>query len=155
MGRLAAHNRSRALSVDEAALQRYFDRVLPALKVGRGATADVAFVGRAAIRRLKREHFGVAMSTDCVTFGVDMGEMPGGVRYLGEIVLCPEVIRENAARHRTSFDREMMFVFTHGVLHLLGWDDATPRERERMFARQDRLLGRFGPRRPVFGWRRR
>jgi rRNA maturation RNase YbeY len=37
--------------------------------------------------------------------------------------------------------REIDLLFLHGLLHLLGYEDETPEERARMWARQEELLG--------------
>ena len=68
---------------------------------------------------------------------------------LGDVVLCPEVAAEQAARGGHSRDDELLLLLTHGMLHLLGYDHVEDAEREEMFTLQDRLvsevLGRPAP----------
>lgn len=154
MPTLQVRNSLRAFRVDERALGRYFAALARALELGEEAAANVTFVGPRTIARLKHEHFGLRLETDCIAFGVDMGAMPGGVRFLGDMVFCPHVIRENARELGRDFETEALFVFAHGVLHLLGWDDDTPRRRTRMWRKQDELLARCRPARKIFGWGR-
>jgi rRNA maturation RNase YbeY len=40
--------------------------------------------------------------------------------------------------------RELLRYLAHGILHLLGFDDATVAERERMRELEDKLLSRLG-----------
>jgi rRNA maturation RNase YbeY len=35
---------------------------------------------------------------------------------------------------------EIQFLVAHGVLHLLGWQDTSPEQREAMLARQEELV---------------
>lgn len=42
--------------------------------------------------------------------------------YLGEIIICPEVVKENAEKYGVPAKYEMTKVFVHGILHLLGYD---------------------------------
>ena len=42
----------------------------------------------------------------------------------GEIVLCPEKIRQDAKKYGILFERELARVFMHGLLHLLGYSHA-------------------------------
>lgn len=62
---------------------------------------------------------------------------------LGDIVLCPEVAASQAgvAGHSTADELHMLTV--HGVLHLLGYDHATPEEEREMFGLQAQLLQRW------------
>ena len=60
--------------------------------------------------------------------------------YLGDIALCPQVAAQQApaAGHSTNDEIELLTV--HGLLHLLGYDHATPEEHSEMFGIQGRLL---------------
>src|SRR3989344_1966618 len=40
---------------------------------------------------------------------------------LGEIVLCPKVISQDAKKYGITFKQELALVFVHGLLHLLGY----------------------------------
>lgn len=142
----------RSFRVREPRLARYFADLAQALRLGPRAAASVTFLGPKRIAALKEEHFGVKLETDCIAFGVDLGEMPGGLRYLGDMFFCPQVIRQNAVELGRDFETEALFVFAHGVLHLLGWDDETPRKRTRMWKKQEELLAACRPRGPVFAW---
>jgi probable rRNA maturation factor len=59
---------------------------------------------------------------------------------LGDIVLCPEVARTQAAQAGHTPDDELHLLCTHGVLHLLGYDHGDPAEEREMFTTQSHLL---------------
>lgn len=59
---------------------------------------------------------------------------------LGDVVLCPEVARRQAAAAGHGTDAEIALLLTHGVLHLVGFDHAEPMEHEQMFGLQGELL---------------
>ena len=59
---------------------------------------------------------------------------------LGDVVLCPEVARDQAAQAGHGTEDELHLLCTHGVLHLLGYDHADPAEEREMFSTQTRLL---------------
>jgi probable rRNA maturation factor len=67
----------------------------------------------------------------------------GGPALLGDIVLCPEVAREQAAVAGHSVLEELHLLTVHGVLHLLGYDHAEPAEEREMFTLQDRIIEEF------------
>ena len=68
----------------------------------------------------------------------DEGDVPPTL--LGDVVLCPEIARAQAAGAGHSEEAELHLLCTHGVLHLLGYDHAEPAEEQEMFSTQTRLL---------------
>jgi len=88
----------------------------------------IGFVGPGEIRALKREHLGIDEVTDVLSFPLDgRDELPEGApRALGDVVLCPEVVRS-----------EWRGPLVHGLLHLLGYDHG-----EEMAAREQRYAAR-------------
>jgi len=66
---------------------------------------------------------------------------PGGdPGLLGDVVLCPQVAAEQAAKAGHSTQDELELLCVHGILHLLGYDHAEPDEHATMFGTQDQLL---------------
>lgn len=59
---------------------------------------------------------------------------------LGDVVLCPEVARRQAASAGHSTADEVALLTVHGTLHLLGYDHAEPEEEREMFGLQAQLL---------------
>ena len=60
--------------------------------------------------------------------------------YLGDIALCPQVAAEQAPAAGHSTEDEINLLTVHGILHLLGYDHASPDEHREMFGIQGRLL---------------
>ena len=61
--------------------------------------------------------------------------------YLGEIVICPEIVRENAKKYGVTIKYETMKMFVHGILHLLGYDhEKSKEEAEIMEKKQEKYL---------------
>jgi probable rRNA maturation factor len=65
---------------------------------------------------------------------------PDAAPYLGDIVIAVPYSRRQAAALGRSLDDELRLLVVHGVLHLLGYDHASPEEEARMWARQDEIL---------------
>ena len=65
-------------------------------------------------------------------------------RMLGDIVISREKAQEQACLYGHSQDREEVFLFIHGLLHLLGYDHERSQEEEReMFALQEQIIARL------------
>jgi probable rRNA maturation factor len=112
--------------VDEEGAAELARRVLSAEGLEEGELG-VQFVSPERIAELKSEHLGVHEATDVLAFPIDgCDELPAGVpRQLGDVVLCPEVVRD-----------EWQAPLVHGLLHLLGYDHGAEMEaRERLHAR--------------------
>jgi len=71
-------------------------------------TLSLAFVDKAEIEKLNKEFRKKDKPTDVLSFDL---KREG---YLGEIVICPEVVREK--------EEDLIEVFVHGILHLCGYD---------------------------------
>ena len=64
---------------------------------------------------------------------------------LGDIVISLETAARQAADHGHSLQREVLFLASHGLLHLLGWDHPDDASLAAMLARQEQLLASTQP----------
>jgi|688.fasta_scaffold08890_4 rRNA maturation RNase YbeY len=61
----------------------------------------------------------------------------------GDIFISIERVRDNAATYKVNFEEELLRVIIHGVLHLCGFKDKTPTEKEEMDQKENEALGHF------------
>lgn len=126
----------------------------------RGATElSIFFVTPADMADLNADHMGGVGPTDVLSFPIDGGavvevDTGGGSRgpdrpdpdaselpiLLGDVVICPEVARDQAPMHAGNIDDELALLVVHGVLHVLGWDHDSDERRIEMWRRQRELL---------------
>ena len=64
----------------------------------------------------------------------------GQMVVLGEIYISFEKAKEQALAYGHSLDRELKFLFVHGLLHLLGYDHMNEEDEKVMFRLQDEIL---------------
>ena len=64
---------------------------------------------------------------------------------LGDIVISLDTARRQALEHNHSLKRELQWLASHGLLHLLGWDHPDDASLDEMLACQDLLLSTIGP----------
>ena len=73
----------------------------------------------------------------------------GGTAEIGDVVICRERAEEQAKEFGHSFERELVYLFVHSVLHLLGYDHEEPEEKRVMRGREEEIMEELGiPREP-------
>ena len=60
--------------------------------------------------------------------------------YLGDIVISVDTAYRQAAEHQHSLEKEIAWLASHGLLHLLGWDHPDEHSLTQMLNQQDILL---------------
>jgi probable rRNA maturation factor len=92
------------------------------------------------IRILNHEYRDTDKATDVLSFAMQEGE---GARFagdvLGDIVLSAQTAARQAREAKRPLRDEATMLLAHGLLHLLGWDHATPSEDRKMRAKTDAL----------------
>ncbi len=133
----ALENHQRRVPVPRRRLARAADRALRAL--GRvGGIVEIAVVDDAEIRRINRAFRGVGQRTDVLAFPLEVAEAAGGL--VGQIVVSADTARRQARRLGVPLGLELCLIVTHGVLHLVGYDDRDPMEAELMHRREREIL---------------
>lgn len=100
----------------------------------------VSFATPAAITDLNRRHRGKDQPTDVLSYSFD-DSFPQGSG--GEVVVCPEVVTELAAKDGRETEAALRETIVHGVLHLLGYEDETAAEAAKMEERTNAILRRY------------
>ena len=100
--------------------------------------------GEKRIRLLNKKYRGENRVTDVLAFPQPKEALFKNIpefQSLGEIIICPTRVKENAKKFHTSFKRELARVLVHGVLHLLGYDhEKNKKGAEKMFKKQEKYL---------------
>jgi probable rRNA maturation factor len=106
----------------------------------RDARVSVAVVDDPAIHALNRRFLGHDYPTDVLSFPLERSDG----RLEGEIVVSAETAVAQAARFGWPAAHELLLYVVHGALHLVGYEDATPRQRTAMRDGERAHLGRMG-----------
>jgi probable rRNA maturation factor len=131
---------------DVVALTRLCRFVMRRMRLHPATELTVRLVDADTMAVLNQQWMGRTGPTDVLSFPMD--ELTSGSAeaddqesgYLGDIAVCPQVAAQQApaAGHSTSDEIELLTV--HGILHLLGYDHASPDQHREMFGVQGRLL---------------
>jgi len=101
----------------------------------RALSLSVVFVGSRFIRRLNRRFLNHDEVTDVIAF-----PFHDGLGVDGEVYVNLDRAKSQARAYRIGFGEEARRLLIHGMLHLLGYSDATARQKARMREREDDLL---------------
>ena len=135
------------VGADVVALTRLCRFVMRRMRLHPATELTLRLVDADTMAVLNKQWMGQTGPTDVLSFPMD--ELtPGSAEsdddpesgYLGDIAVCPQVAEQQApaAGHSTSDEIDLLTV--HGILHLLGYDHASPEEHREMFGVQGRLL---------------
>ena len=120
---------------------------------------SLSFVSLDEIHELNREYRGVDSPTDVLSFpmfgNIDeleaaceaAGDEPEEDRQpvpLGDVVICMDKVEEQAKEFGHTNERETVYLFTHSVLHLLGYDHETEEDKREMRAREEEIMDSIG-----------
>ena len=110
------------------------------------AELSILYVEREHIKKLNQRFAGNDYPTDVLAFPMsdEQGDDEGGF-LLGDVVICPEIATENAAKLNHSVMHELDTLLVHGTLHLLGYDHQGVHDKEKMDRRLDEIMKSFKP----------
>ena len=113
------------------------------------AEVSVTLVDNARIRELHLEFREIDRETDVLSFplGDDEGfevDPDTDAILLGDIVISLEKAQAQAEEYGHGLRREVAFLVTHSLFHLLGYDHMTPEDEAEMFVKQEKVLEKLG-----------
>lgn len=115
---------------------------------------SLSLVSDEEIREINREYRGIDKVTDVLSFpmftggeeikkaSVAFADEDAGSWTIpaGDIVVCEEMIRKQAAEYGHSEERELAYLMTHSMLHLLGYDHEEEEDKKIMRAREEEIM---------------
>lgn len=111
---------------------------------------SLLFVDDRRIAELNRQYRNHDCSTDVLAFAMrERTESepeildPAGDFLLGDVVISLETALRQSAEYGHSLEREVAYLFLHGVLHLLGYDHEEEQARQEMRAKEENILNRL------------
>ena len=108
---------------------------------------SISLVDETTIHQINNDYRHIDRVTDVISFAFNDGEdretlyHSGQMVVLGDIYICVNQAKRQAIEYGHSLEREMRFLFVHGLLHLLGYDHMKKEDEEIMFPLQEEILG--------------
>ena len=111
---------------------------------GKPAVVDLLIIDDAEITIMNKRHMRRNRPTDVLAFEDDDIDHNTGETHIGDIAVSVETARREAEARGMKWQHELVFYTLHGLLHLLGMDDASDTDREKMFRVQATVMLKAG-----------
>ncbi len=108
------------------------------------------------IKRLNKEYRNIDKSTDVLSFPIFEKEELESISKqqdknkiikeleLGDIILCMEIIEKQSIEYGTGILRETLYMITHGICHLVGYDHIEEEDKKVMRNLEKKVLSAIG-----------
>lgn len=124
-------------------LEKYYRKTLKTLEMEDNYVLSLIICGPVTIRKINREYRNIDKVTDVISFALLDSE--DAVEYedrveLGDIFINRNRVFSQAEEYNHSVKREFVFLFVHGLLHLLGYDHMNEEDEKTMFDLQKKIV---------------
>lgn len=99
------------------------------------AKIDFILKDREFLNSLKKKYFKMDVYTDVMAFNLGDNK-----NIDGEVYISIEDVLENSKLYSKTFNEEFSRIVIHGLLHLLGYDDKTKKEKDNMTLLEEKYL---------------
>lgn len=108
------------------------------------------------IRQLNKQYRNIDQETDVLSFPIfDKNEIQDLINEsndskklkeieLGDIIICLDVVQKQSIEYKTGIKRELLYMITHGICHLLGFDHIDEEDKKVMRSMEERILDKLG-----------
>lgn len=127
-------------------IKKYYLKTLETLELKDDFDASLIIVGKRKIRSINRDYRNKDKETDVISFAnIDSSDYDflDERINLGDIFINVDRVYSQAKKYEHSEKREFIFLFVHGLLHLLGYDHMDKKDEKIMFELQDKIVGKL------------
>jgi probable rRNA maturation factor len=126
--------------IDKKMFLRVAKKLAEADKKLRGRV-EVIIINDRLMRKMNKEWRGIDRTTDVLSFAwTEAVNFPGKEIPLGQIFISYPRIVVQARENGASLKEELARMFTHGLLHLIGYDHTRVKDAKKMFALQEKII---------------
>lgn len=123
--------------------QTVFDHTLSYLKKEGSYEVSLSLQSLDKMHEYNKKYRGIDRPTDVLTFAYQEADFVSDepIFDLGDIMLSVDIAKKQAKEYSHPLERELAFLFIHGLLHAFGYDHhRSEKEAEDMFALQNAIL---------------
>jgi probable rRNA maturation factor len=132
-------------SIDEVSVKNYTKQMLQILKVNTKSDVSILFVNEDEMTKQHVRWMNESGPTDVMSFPMDDillqdSKLRKKQAILGDIIICPAVALKDAKEQGINPAYHLVFLLTHGILHLLGQDHQEASQRVVMQKREQGIM---------------
>lgn len=137
---VTVQNLQKTLSLNVNSVENTIRNILKFCRVSKAELAFV-FVSRQKIAALNKQFLGRAYATDVLAFDLRDNRKE---KLRGDIIISTDAVIKQSGQFGQPLSRELALYMIHGILHLLGYDDHSPKDIAKMRAEEQRVLKLLG-----------
>lgn len=147
---LVVEDQTKKLSPQQIDLiNQSIDKIGEILELPTDTEVSVLMVDDQTIQQFNKDYRNKDMPTDVISFAAEEADLVNFVdlpRNLGDIIVSYNHVEKQAGDLQHSFERELVFLLIHSMLHLNGYDhvDVSEEKTEIMFKKQREILVELG-----------
>ena len=131
-------NRFDKIAINDLSVEKLAKKILSEKSLNDKAVISIIFCDNKTLNNFKIKYFDEDVFTDIVTFKIE--DKP----FLeAELYISTEMAIENAKEFKVSLDNEIIRLISHGILHLIGYDDSNNSLSKKMLSVQEEIVEKF------------
>ncbi len=132
---------------EEEIIEKVVNIVLKEEKILKKLDVYITLTNNENIKVINKEYRNIDKATDVLSFPMfnrseidNLRKKDNTEDILGDIIISVEKVNEQAIEYGHSFKRELAYLVTHGMLHLLGYDHMIDEEKNLMREKEEAIL---------------
>ncbi|MFV0504321.1 MAG: rRNA maturation RNase YbeY [Lachnospirales bacterium] len=126
-------------------IEKIILEVLEMENINKNVEISLTIVCDNEMQTINKEHRGIDKTTDVLSFPMYTSFQLDFTNTLplGDIIISKDKLIEQSIQYNHSQKRELAFLITHSMLHLIGYDHMTNDEEVEMFQKQEKVLNKL------------
>ena len=138
---IAVKNLQRRIHIKENHIKSSIQRLCTRLNLAEKSVITIVFVNDKTMQELNYRYLNHNFPTDVLAFNFSRHKIKQKTALTGDIIINTEMALRNAPIYKNNLNKEITLYIIHGILHLLGFNDAKSTDKKRMQRYEEKLLG--------------
>lgn len=125
---------------DKLIIKKMLDYIFATEKLNGDLFCELTIVDESKIKEINKQYRNKDYVTDIISFSFWDSNESFKSPLIGEMFLCKQKVIDQAKEYNHSLKRELMFLISHGIYHLLGYDHQNEVDEKEMINKQYNVL---------------
>ncbi|MBF0409207.1 MAG: rRNA maturation RNase YbeY [Candidatus Riflebacteria bacterium] len=133
------NNRQKKIKINLRRIRSIAQEIMKFEGAPENAELSLVFCDDDFIQKLNHQYLGNNRPTDVLSFPMEEPEFEQDTTMIGDVVISTDTASDQAFKMHHSEELEIVFLLTHGLLHLFGYDHIKKTDLIRMRGREDTI----------------